>query len=251
MRPPEVYRAINAVSVELARAGLPKQNFNLQDDYFYRSIDDVINRLAPLLAAHRLCVLPRSLERQATDRAGLRNTTLCHVALKVAFDLVSVEDGSCHTVEAYGEALDESDKATAKAMSAAYKSAMLQTFCIPIVGEDDPDRGKLVARKSHDPEPVQGWDQWSKDVIEMIRVCQSEEALGRVQATNRAMLKAIQRERAELYETIGDEFAARRLILAQPQAVSVSDSQVVSSEVAPTARHRRNIKTNAREVEHA
>ena len=205
-----MYAAINAVSADLARDGLPKQNFNLQDDYFYRSIDDVLNRLAPLLAAHRLCVLPRALERHAADRAGLGNTTLCHVALKVAFDLVSVEDGSRHSVEAFGEALDESDKATAKAMSAAYKSAMLQAFCIPIVGEDDPDGGRIVVAKSHDPEPPQGWDQWSKDVIEMIRACQSEEALARVQDSNRAMLKAIQRERGDLYTALGDAFAAQR-----------------------------------------
>ena len=46
--------------------------------------------------------------------------------------LISVEDGSSHKVEAYGEALDGGDKATAKAMSAAYKSAMVQTFCIPV-----------------------------------------------------------------------------------------------------------------------
>lgn len=99
-----MYCAINAASAELARAGLPKQNFNLQDDYFYRSIDYVINRLAPLLAAQRLCVLPRALERNATDRAGPQNTSLCHVALKVAFDIVSVDDGSRHTVQSFGEA---------------------------------------------------------------------------------------------------------------------------------------------------
>ena len=49
-----------------------------------------------------------------------------NVLLRVAFDLVSVEDGSVHTVEAYGEALDEGDKGTAKAMSAAYMSNGVQ-----------------------------------------------------------------------------------------------------------------------------
>lgn len=47
------------------------------------------------------------------------------VTVRVAFALVSSEDGSTHIAEAYGEALDPSDKATAKAMSAAYKCAML------------------------------------------------------------------------------------------------------------------------------
>ena len=43
-------------------------------------------------------------------------------------------------VETYGEALDGGDKATAKAMSAAYKAAMVQTFCIPVCGAEDADR---------------------------------------------------------------------------------------------------------------
>ena len=247
MRPPEVYAAVNAVSAELARAGLPKQNFNLQDDYFYRSIDDVIGCLAPLLATHRLCVLPRALERSAVDRAGLNNTVLTHVTLKVAFDFVSVEDGSYHSVESFGEALDESDKATAKAMSAAYKSAMLQAFCIPIVGEDDPERVRLVPGKGHDPAPVQGWVQWSQDVIEMIRVCQSEQALGRVQDTHRAMLKAIQRERSELYVTIGDEFATRRRALNSDSTNSDLNSPVASTTAAVPARRRKRVKEREQE----
>jgi hypothetical protein len=248
VRPPDVYAAINAVSAELARAGLPKQNFNLQDDYFYRSIDDVINRLAPLLAAHRLCVLPRALERSAVDRAGPNNTILTHVTLKVAFDLTSAEDGSCHTVEAFGEALDDSDKATAKAMSAAYKSAMLQAFCIPVVGENDPDGAKLVVRKSHGPEPVQGWEQWSEDVIEMIRICQSEEALARVQESHRAMLKAIQRERSGLYATIGEAFAARRRDLSPAGGDDHAANQAHAKPAAPSRTRR---KPKVKELEHA
>jgi hypothetical protein len=58
------------------------------------------------------------------------------VTLKVAVDLISVDDGSCHTVRAFGKALDDADKVPAKAMSAAYKSAMLQSFCIPVVDAD-------------------------------------------------------------------------------------------------------------------
>ena len=247
MRPPEVYAAVNAVSAELARAGLPKQNFNLQDDYFYRSIDDVIGCLAPLLATHRLCVLPRAVERSAVDRAGLNNTVLTHVTLKVAFDLISVEDGSCHTVRSFGEALDDSDKATAKAMSAAYKSAMLQAFCIPIAGEDDSDRSKLVVRKSHGPEPVQGWGQWSADIIEMIRVCQSVEALGRVQDCHRDMLRAIQRERSDLYTAVGEAFAERRRGLSPAPG---KDHAVSPDFPKPApARPRRKLKT--KELERA
>jgi hypothetical protein len=114
---------------------MPRIRFNEVDEYKYRSIDDVLNRLAPLLAKHRLCVLPRACKRQATERLGDNLQLLTHVALRVSFTLVSADDGSSHRVEAYGEALDSGDKA----MSAAYKSAMIQAFCIPVADLEDAD----------------------------------------------------------------------------------------------------------------
>ena len=132
MSAPSVYAAINAITAELACHGIAKTRTNQVDDYKYRSIDDVLDRLAPLLAKHRLCVFPRALERAVTERSDEQGRLLIHVALRVSFTLTSVDDGSSHEVEAFGEALDGGDKATAKAMSAAYKAAMVQTFCIPV-----------------------------------------------------------------------------------------------------------------------
>src|SRR5215210_1447631 len=110
----QVYKAVTAISAELSGAGIAKRHRNERDDYRYRSIDDVLNRLSPLLAKNKLCVLPRVLERTSSDRVGDGDLLLVGVTLKVAFDLVSSTDGSSHTVEAFGEALDGSDKATAK-----------------------------------------------------------------------------------------------------------------------------------------
>ena len=67
MSAPQVYRAISAISRELSGQGIAKRHRNEREDYRYRSIDDVLNRLSPLLAKHKLCVLPRVLERTATD----------------------------------------------------------------------------------------------------------------------------------------------------------------------------------------
>jgi hypothetical protein len=160
---------------------------------------------------------------------------LTHVTLRVAFDLISVSDASRHTVQAYGEALDESDKATAKAMSGAYKSAMLQVFCIPVIGSEDPDHGKALPHRRHGPEPVQGWEAWGRDMIEMISSCESKEALSRVQQSNRALLKAVQRERHATYQKIGDEFAARLEALAS----APKSSCPAEVEVAPRGKMRK------------
>ena len=169
MAAPSVYASINAVSAELAEHGIAKTHVNAVDDYQYRSIDDLLDRLAPVLAKHRLCVLPRALKRTIAERQDEGQRVLFHVSLKVAFTLTSVDDGSCHVVKAYGEALDPSDKATAKAMSAAYKSAMIQTFCIPLAGSEEPDRASPRATsRTHVPEPVQGWEQWARDIEDIV-----------------------------------------------------------------------------------
>jgi len=215
MAAPSVYCAITAITSELSSAGIPKTRFNEVDEYRYRSIDDVLNRLAPLLAKHRLCVLPTVRERQMSERLGDNLQLLINVALHVSFALVSAEDGSSHSVEAYGEALDAGDKATAKAMSAAYKSAMLQTFCVPVGADDDPDAtSHRLAAKTHVPEPIQGWEQWARDIEDIVAVCESEQAIDTVQERNRELLKAIARERPELYAELGESFTGRRQALS-------------------------------------
>ena len=219
MRPPEVYRAINAVTAALAGDGIAKSRTNAIELYQYRSIDDVLNRLAPLIAEHRLCILPRVLERIITERASPATPLRVNVMVRVAFDLVSVEDGSVHTVEAYGEALDDGDKGTAKAMSAAYKAAMLQAFCIPVAGTEDADAGTMarITRPSVlTGEPVEGWEQWAQGVMDTLGICESIAAVDRVQSGKRPQLRAISRERPELYATLGACFSQRRQALVAP-----------------------------------
>lgn len=127
---------------------------------------------------------------------------------------MSADDGSSHIVEVYGEALDSGDKGTAKAMSAAYKLAMLQAFCIPVQDSVDADSiSHKLAAKSHAPEPVQGWEQWVRDINDIAEVCESQQAIDVVQDRNRGLLKSLSRERAPLYAELGECFAKRRQVL--------------------------------------
>ena len=233
---PKVYSAINAVAAELAHAGILKSQRNKEDQYQYRGIDDVYNRLSPLLATHKLCILPRVLERVSTDRNGTNGELLVNVSVKAAFDLVSVEDGSAHVIEAFGEALDSGDKATSKAMTAAYKYALFQTFCIPVSAAEDADSvSHKLSRNSHVPEPVQGWTQWAADVSDMLRICETHEAVDRVQNSNRQLLKAIARERADLYAALGEAIGSRR------EEISSSRTKTNKpAKRAPTAARKAN-----------
>mgnify|MGYP003344999847 FL=1 len=136
---PHVYQAIAAVMARLAKDGIGKDRRNEQQGYAFRGIDDVYNALAPILAEHQLCILPKVQSREVTERQTRSGSTLFYVNVLVDFHFVSANDGSTHVVSMPGEAMDSADKATNKAMSAAYKYACLQTFCIPTEGDNDAD----------------------------------------------------------------------------------------------------------------
>ena len=135
----KVYQAINAVQSELAQTGITKDRRNQQQGYSFRGIDDVFNALSPLLSKHGLCILPRVVSRECIERQTMKGGTLFYVTVGVEFDFVCAEDGSTHMVKTYGEAMDSADKATNKAMSAAYKYAAFQAFAIPTEGDNDAD----------------------------------------------------------------------------------------------------------------
>lgn len=141
-----VYKAINAVQSELSKDGITKSRRNQQQGYNFRGIDDVYNALSPLLAKHGLCILPRILARECQERTTQKGGVLFYVTVEAEFDFVCAEDGSKHVVRTFGEAMDSADKATNKAMSAAYKYAAFQAFAIPTEADNDAD--------AHTPEPV-------------------------------------------------------------------------------------------------
>jgi len=140
----KVYQSINLVQSDLAKQGIAKDRTNQQGNtYKFRGIDDVYNAISPLLAKHGLCILPRMISRQCLERQTAKGSAIFYVTVEAEFDFVSAEDGSKHTVRTFGEAMDMSDKATNKAMSAAYKYAAFQAFAIPTEGDNDTESQTL------------------------------------------------------------------------------------------------------------
>lgn len=135
----QIYKAIAAVTAEIAKEGISKDRKNEQQGYRFRGIDDVYNALSPIIAKHGLVILPRVLHRECVERTTSKGGAIFYVTVEVEFDFIAAEDGSKHTVKTFGEAMDSADKATNKAMSAAYKYAAMQAFCIPTEGDNDAD----------------------------------------------------------------------------------------------------------------
>lgn len=145
-----VYKAIAAVAADMAEQGIGKTRTNEQQHYKYRGIDEVMNALAPSLAKHGLMILPRVVARTVTERPTRDKLgTLFYVIVESEFDFVASGDGSKHTCKTFGEAMDTGDKATNKAMSAAFKYAAFQSFCIPTEGDGDAD----ADTQTHEPKP--------------------------------------------------------------------------------------------------
>lgn len=146
--PTSVYGKIAHVQAIMARTGIAKSRENRQQGYAFRGIDEVYGALSPVLAEAGLNILPRMLSRTVEERRTRNGGSLWNVTVEAEFDFVSAEDGSRHTVKTYGEAMDSADKATNKAMSAAYKYAAFMTFAIPTEAGEDADE--------HTPEPTTG-----------------------------------------------------------------------------------------------
>lgn len=167
---PHVYQAIASIAGDLAKTGIAKDKDNKMQGYKFRGIDDIYNALAPLLSDHGLVILPRVIDREVTERQTKNGGALFYVVVKVDFDFVSAMDGTKHTITMLGEAMDSGDKATNKAMSAAYKYACLEAFCIPTEGDNDADATthevKAVDKKPAELTPAQKFLESAKAEIE-------------------------------------------------------------------------------------
>lgn len=163
-----VYKAICAVQSDLAKSGIGKDSTNTYDGYKFRGIDAVYNALSPLLAKHGLCILPRVLSRQRDERVSKKGDPVFYVTVEAEFDFVCAEDGSKHTIKTFGEAMDRGDKATNKAMSAAYKYAAFQAFAIPTEGDNDADSSSHdVQTKAPNPSSGAGTKKEAYDSLSL------------------------------------------------------------------------------------
>ena len=130
-----VHVALSAVMGEVQAVG--KNDHNNQQGFSFRGIDAVVNAVGPALRRHGVLVLPRVVESTYGDFTTSRGTVMHTATLHVEFTFVG-PDGSTLTCSAMGESADAGDKATAKAHSVAFRTALLQALCIP-THEPDPD----------------------------------------------------------------------------------------------------------------
>lgn len=151
---------MGAVHEALCRAiadcgeGLSKDRQAQGGAYKFRGIDQVLNFLNPIMARHKLALVPSNItDEQVVERQTKAGGAMYFARAKVEFRLYH-ESGEGLTVMVWSEAMDTSDKALNKVMSIAWKYAAIQTFCIPIedVADENPHSADMAPQRGAEPQ---------------------------------------------------------------------------------------------------
>lgn len=145
----KIHAAMLAAMKDIASRGIGK---NKQADqtggarYRYRGIDDAMNEMSVVLIHAGITCTPEYSDLQIVERARAEGKATRLVTVKGTFTF-SAEDGSSVRCVTYGEAADTMDKATTKAQSVSFRTALFQQFVVPVmamdVEEDDAEGQEL------------------------------------------------------------------------------------------------------------
>lgn len=131
-----IFETINAVMEEIGAVG--KNSRNEKQKYMYRGVDDVMNALNPAFTKHKLFMVPEVVSQKREERQTANEKNLIYSVLSVKYTFYAEDGSSIYTIVP-GEGMDSGDKASNKAMSAAFKYACFQVFCIATEEMKDPD----------------------------------------------------------------------------------------------------------------
>lgn len=133
---PSIQEALAAAKA--AVGAVKKTGRNTQQNYNFRGIDAVVNAASPELNKAGVIVMPmlQSIEYDTVE-VGQKRTPMAHVRVRVIYRFHGPA-GDYLDAEVPGESMDSGDKATPKAMSVAYRIALLQALNLP-TDDTDPD----------------------------------------------------------------------------------------------------------------
>jgi hypothetical protein len=148
-----IYKKMNLVMSDIGAIG--KNQKNAQQGFKFRGIDDMLNALYPALTKHGVFMTPRCVKEEHEIKEVIRSSGKPgidkYVNLLMEYDFYA-EDGSKVTVGPIpAEGIDSGDKATNKALSAALKYALIQTFTIPTEDMTDGDSETITIEPTKKP----------------------------------------------------------------------------------------------------
>lgn len=136
-----VQRALVRVMRDVTEVGKSQISIDHPDQFAFRGVDDVVNAVGPVLRKHGVLLLPQLLNLSARDVRTNDGGMSREVTVTVRYRFIGPM-GDELPVDVPGEAVDWGDKATGKAMSVAWRTALIQALAIP-TGDPDPDLAAL------------------------------------------------------------------------------------------------------------
>lgn len=137
---PLIYSKMLLVKKDIGSVG--KDQKNSGQGWKFRGIDQFVNALHPILNKHGVGVLPEVVQHSepkfVTNEKTGKTSKQTQITIKYTF---FAEDGSTVSVIMPAEGVDPGDKGTNKALSAAFKYALIQTFCVPTQDMAEADLG--------------------------------------------------------------------------------------------------------------
>lgn len=131
------------VSIMKDIGSISKDKKNQKHGYQYRGVDDVMNALYPALVENGVFIIPKVLETKREERTSNAGNNLIFTTCKMSYTFCAEDDSKIEVIMS-GEGMDSGDKSMNKAMSAAYKYACFQLFCIPTEDLKDPDMDTYI-----------------------------------------------------------------------------------------------------------
>lgn len=134
----EKLTALESMSAVMEKVrAVRKGERNAQQGFMFRGIDAVMSAVGPALRDVGAVITPRILTIDQNHGTSKSGGTLTSTRVTVEYTWHG-PDGSTIVGAAPGEAFDSGDKGTAKAMSVAYRTFLLQALTLP-TDEPDPD----------------------------------------------------------------------------------------------------------------
>lgn len=125
---PTVVQALSAVMQDVQ--GVRKGDRNQQQGYSFRGIDAVVNAVGPVLRKHGVVVVPAASQASYRDVQTSTGKPSRECTVTVTYRFYGPA-GDFIDACVPGESMDFGDKGAPKAMSVAYRIALLQALCIP------------------------------------------------------------------------------------------------------------------------
>ena len=142
-----IVQALNKIMQEVG--AVKKSDRNNSQGFNFRGIDAVVNAVSPILQKYGVVVFPNVEDYDyQTVEIGKNRTAMGHVKVKVTYTFIGA-NGDAVKSTVVAEAMDSGDKATAKAMSVAVRTCLLQTLSLP-TDDVDPDASSYERSSAND-----------------------------------------------------------------------------------------------------